>query len=163
MGRRHNLGHARESNEVLVGTRTGVVRAWAVRRRDPDDRWDADLIKNMQGTPQRPNPNKPGATIPIRINFDPIDRTQMPIILQAARDEEGPRSMQIRSWMLELYGYTEGCKGCEYKRAGLDAQRPHSQACRSRLEAAVEQDARGRAAKARTDHRFQQWEKMEKD
>ena len=62
-----------------------------------------------------------------------------------------------------MHGYTEGCKGCEHKRAGLDAQRPHNQACRSRIEAAIEQDARGRAARARTDNRFQQWERAEKE
>ena len=157
------LGHARASNEVLIGTKNGVVRAWAVRRRDPEDRWDADLIKNMQGTPQKPNPNKPGAMIPVRITFDKADKTEVPIIIQPAREEEGPRSMYIKAWMLEKYGYTEGCKGCDHKRAGQDAQRPHNQVCRSRMEVAVEQDARGRAAKARTDHRFQQWEQMERE
>jgi hypothetical protein len=121
------LGHATESNEVLVGTRKGVVRAWAIRKQEVKDRWDADLIKNMQGTPQGPNPNRPGATIPIKINFDPIDRTKDQIIVVPARVEEGPRSMYIKAWMLEQYGYTEGCQGCDYKRAGLDAQRPHSQ------------------------------------
>ena len=45
------LGHNREANEVLIGTPSGVVRAYSYRRRSEDSRWDADLIKNMQGTP----------------------------------------------------------------------------------------------------------------
>ena len=155
------LGHARSSNEVLIGTRDGVVRAWAVRRRDPQDRWDSKLIQDMKGTPQQPNPNKPGTMIPIKINFDEMPKHEN-INLQPARTEDGPRSMFIQGWELKQYGYTEGCKGCEHKRAGMESQRPHTQACRTRMEAAVEQDARGRAAKNRTEERFHHWEKMKR-
>ena len=155
------LGHARSSNEVLIGTRSGVVRAWAVRRMGPEDRWDAKLIREMKGTPQQPNPNRPGTAIPIKINFDEIPGHDN-IMIQPARAEEGPRSMFIKGWMLEKYGYTGDCKGCEYKRAGMEAQGPHTRACRTRVEAAVEQDARGRAAKSRAEERFQHWEEMKR-
>ena len=61
------LGHSRISNEVLIGTRTGVVRAWAVKRKPEEDRWDKTLIKNMKGTPARPDPSSGGIEIPTRV------------------------------------------------------------------------------------------------
>ena len=65
------LGHTRSSNEVLIGTRTGVIRAYSIRRKEEGKRWDSELILEMQGTPQRPDPGKPGLHVPILINFDP--------------------------------------------------------------------------------------------
>ena len=35
----------KSSEEVLIGTRTGVVRAWAVRRLEEAEKWDRALIK----------------------------------------------------------------------------------------------------------------------
>ena len=40
------LGHARDSNEIIIGTRRGVVRAWAIRKKPASEQWDGDLIKH---------------------------------------------------------------------------------------------------------------------
>ena len=61
------LGHARNSNEILIGTGEGVVRAYAVIRRAEGERWDADALRKVRGTPQQPDPNKPGMHIPTRL------------------------------------------------------------------------------------------------
>ena len=50
------LGHNRNSNEILVGTSEGVVKAYAIRRQPEDARWDGEMIKKMNGTPQKPDP-----------------------------------------------------------------------------------------------------------
>ena len=63
------LGHCRSTNEYLIGTCNGVVRAFSFRRRDDGARWDAQLIQGMSGTPQQPDPNKPGSRISIRVHF----------------------------------------------------------------------------------------------
>ena len=68
------LGHQRSSNETLVGTTQGVVRAYSIKRREPEHRWDKAAIRGMIGTPQQPDPTKPGARIPIRISFDTAQR-----------------------------------------------------------------------------------------
>ena len=34
------------------------------------------MLKNIAGTPQQPNPNRPGLAIPIRVNFDAPDPGQ---------------------------------------------------------------------------------------
>eukprot|EP00974_Lingulodinium_polyedra_P097698 9470319-Lingulodinium_polyedra.AAC.1 len=52
------LGHTRNSNESIIGTKDGVVRAYAVRRQDEAERWRGDIWKQMKGTPQEPVPSK---------------------------------------------------------------------------------------------------------
>ena len=50
------LGHSRNSNEIYIGTKGGVVRAWAIRKKPEGEQWDGKLIKEMVGTPARPDP-----------------------------------------------------------------------------------------------------------
>ena len=64
------LDHARGSSETLIGTESGVIRAWTIRRMPEGERWDADAISNMQGTPSRPSTTMPGLRIPIAINIE---------------------------------------------------------------------------------------------
>ena len=53
---------------------------------------------------------------------------------QGVRHELGlNRNFRINSRVLEKYGATMGCKGCENKMTG-DVARPHSSECRVRLE-----------------------------
>jgi len=47
------LGHNRESNESLIATPKGVMKALAMRRRVPDERWNKESISNMKGHPAR--------------------------------------------------------------------------------------------------------------
>ena len=61
---------ARSSNEIYIGTREGVVRAWAIRKKPEAEQWDGRLIKEMRGTPAKPNPNRSGNTIPIAVSVD---------------------------------------------------------------------------------------------
>ena len=44
------LGHCRWSNEVVIGTDDGVVKAYTVERKMPGERWDGERVKKMQGT-----------------------------------------------------------------------------------------------------------------
>ena len=45
------LGHARGSNEVLVGNKLGVTKAWAVRRGMRGERWCNKSVTNLRGVP----------------------------------------------------------------------------------------------------------------
>ena len=65
------LGHSRRSNEAVIGTREGVVRAYAVKRMDEESRWDAKYLQEMKGTPQQRDLSRPGLAIPIKVNIDP--------------------------------------------------------------------------------------------
>ena len=100
------LGHARGSNEILVGTRDGVVRAYSVIRKPEGERWNRVLLQEMQGTPQQPDPNKQSEVIPIKIRFDPPGEGE--IVERKLPKKRTVRRMRLEQTMFEDYGYTEG-------------------------------------------------------
>ena len=147
------LGHSRSCNEHVVGTKEGVVRAYSVKRQDEDQRWSGVWIKAMRGTPQQPDPSKPGLAIPVRVNFDP------PAVAEAIPAAPEPnhrqiRRMKITNRMLEKYGYSQGCEGCRYKQAGLGETRNHSEVCRARILEAMDNDEDGRRKKEEEEERI---------
>ena len=147
------LGHTRSTNEVLVGTRLGVVRAYTIKRQEVHSMWDSGLLKEMKGTPRQPNPNREGCNIQTQINFDPeIGEEQQQT--QASRKEFDIRRMRITKALLSKYGYTEGCEGCRYKTAGLSDGRNHTERCRSRIVEAMGETVEGRRARERDDDRL---------
>ena len=88
-----------------------MVNAWAIRSMAEGDQWDDELIRDMQGTPQRPNPNKAGSSIPITISFDQTPNREVEGEVRPARREDKPRGMYIKPWMLEKcskYGLYRG-------------------------------------------------------
>ena len=123
------LGRCRDSNEAVIGTSEGVIKAHTTKRQSPEDQWKASKIAQIRGTPQQPNPNKQGLTIPIQIRFDTTPDAQ-PNHSMDARKETAPRRMMITKDMLDQYGYTEGCEACQKKRAGMPDRSQHSEECR---------------------------------
>jgi len=114
------LGHARASNETLIGTREGVVRAWAVKRKLEEDGWDKELIEEMAGTPDRPNPHALGNYIPIKINLPKNESDEKEESKwRRARQEEAPRRTHLKKDDFLVYGYTDGCKGCRWIQKGI--------------------------------------------
>ena len=55
------LGHSKNTNEALVGTTQGVVRAYAIIRKNEDERWDGERVKNMKGSPLATRPDQTGS------------------------------------------------------------------------------------------------------
>ena len=104
------LGQSRSTNETIVVTAEGVVRACTTRREDADERWKGDLIKKPQGTPARPDPSWVQLMVPIRVRFDPPQVGEPDPTMQP-RKEPQMRRMKITESMLQKYGYTEGCEG----------------------------------------------------
>ena len=150
------LGHARNSNEIIVGTTEGVVRAYAIKRQDDEHRWSKVLVKNMRGTPQQPNPLKRGIAIPVKVTFDP-PASAVALPSGPLREERRVRRMKITGDLLSKYGYTEGCDGCRYKRAGLEDARPHSEQCRNRIREAMQGDAIGQELLKKEGDRIDNW------
>ena len=128
------LGHARGSSEALVGTAEGVVRAWTIRRLPEAERWDAESITEMQGTPAQPNPTAPGLHIPIAINIDQGGNSSgAPVETAQRKEEQTARRVYLKQTDFEQHGYSGDCEGCARLQAGM-GPRPHSEACRTRLE-----------------------------
>ena len=72
----------------------GVVRAYTTERLSPSTQWDINQILDMKGTPQRPDPSKPGLNIPVKIRLEPDVSRVMPNT-RPARKEEGPRDIYL--------------------------------------------------------------------
>ena len=139
------LGHARNSNEAVIGTREGMVRAYAIRRQDEDSRWSAVWVQSLQGTPQQPDPRKASVAIPIMVRFDAATEGE-PVPAGLPRQEKG-RRMRLTDNLFEKYGYTANCEGCRCKLTGMGDRKPHTEECRKRVEEAMEGDEEGREMK----------------
>ena len=130
------LGIAWRSNEILIGTSTGIKATRCIRRRPEGERYNAEAIMDIKGTPVDPD------AIEIDEETAPDEAQQGPPAPPAEPPpDEGPkvRRFQIRREDVEKHGSTEGCPGC---RALIHAQwrAPHTAECRARFEKAMAED-----------------------
>ena len=154
------LGHSRSNNEVLIGTESGVVRAYAVKRLSADERWSAEAIKAMKGTPQQPDPKKPGLIIPSSVRFEEKDDDEE-VEDETVEREVIRRRIRLSKKTRSKYGYTEDCEGCRAQKAGL-VPRNHSETCRSRVSEEMKKTEEG-ARKIRQESQRLRREEKEQD
>lgn len=146
------LGHTRASSEAWIGTSAGVVRTYNVKRLPKDERWDCEMVKNMKGTPQKPNPKLAGEEAEIVVDF-PEDLKEAPA---AEEQDEGlkTRRVMITDKELSHFGYTPGCPGCASRKQGRVAKKGHSEACRARIEKEMLKTAEGQKKLDRSKERM---------
>ena len=128
------LGVIPRTDEDLIGTPLGVVKAAAVKRLGEKSRWDAELIEAVVGYPWQPVPGSPGTHIPIHIHphdgpapaleedvaiavdmpptRDETATTETREDKRARKLEDRPRKMYVTEKLVEQYGPTDGCPGC---------------------------------------------------
>ena len=133
------LGHNRSTNEVVIGTEHGVVRAYSIERKPEGERWDRAMIDAIKGTPQQPDPKKQSLHIPTKVNLDEPD-DEVVEVAKPARNPMDVRRMRITMDILTKYGFSEDCEGCRFKRAGLNERRGHTDKCRERLYGEMQND-----------------------
>lgn len=110
------LGHARGTNETVIGTSEGAVRAYDIRPTPAEGKWDAQAIQNPRGTPGRPNLRKAGIEIPLRINVDD-DKDELPELGIIRNIHEGEkRRVPITMGVFDKHGFTDGCEGCRARK-----------------------------------------------
>ena len=98
------------------------------------ERWDAESITEIAGTPAQPSTAAPGQHIPIPINIDQEDNIDgAPVETTQRQEEKKARRVYLKATDFETYGYSDNCEGCSRLQAGMDA-RPHTETCRARLE-----------------------------
>lgn len=137
------LGPAVGSSDTLIGADAGVLRTNAIKRLPDDEKWDADAIKAMKGTPQQPDLSKPGVHIPTWIRLEPA----VPVNMGAhrpARAEEGPRRAYLKKEFFAKHGYTVECKGCQKLQASMAKDIVHTERCRKRLVEELNKTPEGR-------------------
>ena len=115
-----------------------AIKVRTVGPKAQGERWSAIAIKNIVATQDMPNPKDDSQKHPRSerntrsLDFGASGGQFLP--KQGVRHELAlNRNFRINSRILEKYGPTMGCKGCEDKMTGDDA-RPHSSECRARLE-----------------------------
>ncbi len=90
----------------IIGTKAGIIRAYAVKRQPEDNRWDEDLIKGVRGAPLQPDPSRLGLSVPIKVNCDPPAEEEREV-LERGQETMGRqiRRVKITQDMSRMYGY----------------------------------------------------------
>ena len=148
------LGKTHTSGECIIGTKDGIIKARDVYRKSMDERYNQNLLKLIRGTPWKTTPQNEveGEEVP---EFRVVNPGEPQQGQHAEQDGEAmPRRVKITREVLERFGYTSGCPGCNNTRLGR-YHRAHSEQCRERLEEAIREDEttkhRIEAAHARQD------------
>ena len=128
------LGVMDESGETIIGTSQGVVRCRDIKRiSDVEDRWNAERVLEVQGTPWQTIPGRKGVHIPVKVPM-PEESTAIPPPV-----EEGEPAVRIkRRSKLQRQdviraGLTPGCPGCTAISRNAESQN-HTEECRKKVE-----------------------------
>ena len=131
------LGLTDESDEVFVGTKDGVYKTRATKRKQLAERWGAEQLKRMIGTPwrMREREEQPRRQITIQ------PRHSVEVEVPRPRTEEWiPKRTYLRKHVeFAKYGFTDECPGCESAQTGTK-NRTHSEDCRKRVEERMGED-----------------------
>ena len=101
------------TNEMYIMTPDGIMKSRNVRRLPEPDRWKQDDWENLMGLPHKPVRQKLPGSAPIPISDKPLPpQDGQPKVATK------PRRVFITRKVVETYGYTPGCCGCEAVLAG---------------------------------------------
>jgi hypothetical protein len=131
-----------------VGSPEGVLKTRSLKRRPPNERWNAEGVLAIQHTPLQPNGDIPDVRLRVRHRLDPGVAEQEDEIEQLPLVPMG-RPGQIRRTQLfkkdfEDNGVTPGCLGCRALARGATGSVNHSENCRARIEAVLDTTDEGK-------------------
>ena len=150
------LGMDVRTTEVLIGTPSGIVRARSVRRRPEEERFSAQELLKISGTPWNPTPGIDARQLSAAALLPPEVITD-----EGLADDPPPppvepgltgRRTQLKKSDFEAHGYTPGCPGCSKLEYDGIARTGHNEICRKRMEDLLSQTNEG---KSRVDHGYQ--------
>ena len=153
------VGFSTRTNEHIVVVNDGgpAIKVRTLRPRPESERWSEEAINKIVATPDAPNPKDPSQTEPKgpretdRKGARREGGHELPEV-PVRRDEGLVREFRITDKLIEKYGFTPGCPGCEAKIDGT-TRAGHTQACRRRIETAMANDEVEKAALQRRDER----------
>ncbi len=168
-------GSIEASDEHLLGTELGVIKARPVTAVREDQRFDGKAIDNIQGTPRRPSTKQKGTKIRSHIDENPEDgdaddeaeddvqvevyeeEDQNETIEDAAKQQAVTRSrvgescsFYIKARDVAKYGTHAGCLGRRLLLGEVATQCGHNRECKSRMTSAMEADKDDK-------HRIRRW------
>ena len=145
------LGISPKTQELIVGNSDGIFQMRTIRRDRHESRWSFELVEglfilvgeNFGGVLADGALTIPARTFPA----------------EAAASRGGgfqPRRTYLKPKEFVKYDFTGGCPGPIVIRSGLGHKANHSDACRARMEALMNEDSEGKSrvnrAKDRMDH-----------
>ena len=147
--------HAR-SNEDIIGTPEGVLRASIVKRVPEDERWNKEAVLGIKGTPWKPRVQSEEESEEGQAEAAPDIREEVPGEAEEEADHKIKR-FYIKKQDILKYGQTSGCPGCTAIRNHQRAV-SHNEKCRNYIkgcmEKVVDEEARLAADKRRVDEHF---------
>ena len=110
------LGIRDETSEIIVGTEIGTVKARDFKRlADQQERWNAEAVMQMKGTPWEPVPGTTSDSIPVHVRLPEeegcIQPPGNPDSLSEPQKEIRRRARITRDEDMRA-GFTVGCPGC---------------------------------------------------
>ena len=135
------MGIKWRTGESWIATDGGIVKASAIRRVGAHRRWDAEALLRVKGVPWD---HVQKDSVPGEVQVRWLDPSLLP---KSSVDEDiGPKRRRARINKQDLlkHGFTEGCLGCRAMIQGGEP-RNHTEACRSRVEEAMQATSEGKA------------------
>ena len=122
------LGHTRSSNEVFVGNKDGIVKAWAIRRRLLEERWDDAMVLSLKATPS-------GWSTEDAIQHEHPIETEEDGEPSSEEEEESKYSHEVRLRIgdFKRHGLTTERPGCIRIRRGAKPPYRHNDVCKKRM------------------------------
>ena len=145
------VGTSFVNSEHYVATEGGVIRTRTIRRLPMEDRWKIESIRSIKGTPWAPLDGESPMPIGIKIKEG---TGQHDIPPPPIRPEIQIRRMQLSKADFAKYGFTPGCQGCRGIQLKVHRALNHTDACRSRVEAAIGEDPEGAARVEKNNQRI---------
>ena len=121
------LGLIARTDESLIGTEAGVVKASAVKRLGEDSKWLMEEVQKVCGCPWKPVPTVEGDHIPIHTSGDglgiPLEDEDTRIMVdmpesqaecrteaqEEQQQQEQVRDLKVTQRLIHKYGPTPGC------------------------------------------------------
>ena len=131
------LGICPRTDEALVSTKEGLVRASTVKRTPLEKAFVAEEVLGVEITPA-------GVERRAMMGAGEDDSGEQEVIkLDRTEEVRGVKRFRISKEDFAEIGMTDGCPGCKAIRAGRPAQN-HTEACRRRVENHLKESVQGK-------------------
>ena len=132
------LGFNARTGEHVVSNSAAVVTCRSIRRRNKKERWNREMLLGILGNPWSLQDGRvevdPDPTAPARYHPMANLEVQAEPTATRTRNEGNGRRIYITKKMVSESGATLGCRGC------LVIGQPHTEECRARITARMEND-----------------------